>query len=46
MTALQKAEKAFTDADAAMKRGDLAAYQAKTNEAKAAVQEALRAMGR
>lgn len=46
VTALQKAEKAFTDADAAMKRGDLAAYQAKTNEAKAAVQEALRAMGR
>lgn len=44
--ALKKAEAAFTAADAALRSGDLAAYQAKTNEAKAALAEALKAMGR
>ena len=34
------------DADAALRNGDLATYQAKTNEAKQALADALRQMGR
>lgn len=44
--ALEDAEQAFADADAALRRGDLATYQAKTAEAKALVAKALRALGR
>lgn len=44
--ALERAQAAFTEADAALRNGDLATYQTKTNEAKAALEEALRAMGR
>ncbi|HHU38707.1 MAG TPA: UPF0182 family protein, partial [Propionibacterium sp.] len=46
VAALERAETAFTDAEAALRDGDLATYQAKTNEAKAALEEAIRAMGR
>ncbi|MFV0407979.1 MAG: UPF0182 family protein [Propioniciclava sp.] len=46
VAALQRAEEAFQAADAAMRGGDLGLYQEKTNEAKAALTEAIRAMGR
>ncbi|MBK8463039.1 MAG: UPF0182 family protein [Nigerium sp.] len=46
VSAMRRAEQAFTAAEAALRDGDLAAYQARTNEAKAALAEALRAMGR
>ena len=46
VAALQKAQDAFTAAEAALRSGDLATYQAKTNEAKAALAEALKGMGR
>lgn len=46
IAALQRAQDAFTAAEAALRSGDLATYQAKTNEAKAAMAEALKAMGR
>ena len=46
VTSLQRAQQAFTDADAALRNGDLATYQAKTNEAKQALADALRQMGR
>ncbi|MDN5571401.1 MAG: UPF0182 family protein [Propionibacteriaceae bacterium] len=44
--ALQRAETAFTEADAALRDGDLATYQRRTEDAKAALEEALRSMGR
>ncbi|MFP5416383.1 MAG: UPF0182 family protein [Actinomycetes bacterium] len=44
--ALQRAEQAFTAADAALAAGDLGVYQQRTNEAKEALAEAIRAMGR
>ena len=43
---LAKAQAAFEAADAALRKGDLATYQAKVNEAKAALAEALKMMGR
>lgn len=43
--ALAEAERLFTEADDALKAGDLATYQTRTNEAKAKVAEALRALG-
>ena len=43
---LEKAQQAFVAADAALRKGDLATYQATVNEAKAALAEALRLMGR
>ncbi|MFT4215675.1 MAG: UPF0182 family protein [Micropruina sp.] len=43
---LAKAQEAFVAADAALRKGDLATYQAKVDEAKAALAEALRLMGR
>ena len=46
VASMQKAEQAFTAAEAALRNGDLAAYQAKTNEAKAALADALKQMGR
>ncbi len=46
VAALQRAETAFTAAEAALQAGNLGEYQAKTNEAKAALEEAIRAMGR
>ncbi len=46
VAAMTKAQEAFTAADAALRNGDLAGYQAKTNEAKAALAEAVKAMGR
>lgn len=46
LDALQRAESAFNEAEVALREGDLATYQAKNNEAKAALEEALRAMGR
>ncbi|MFT3877893.1 MAG: UPF0182 family protein [Propioniciclava sp.] len=46
VAAMQRAEEAFTAAEAALRAGDLATYQAKTNEAKTALTEALKAMGR
>ena len=46
IASMQKAEQAFTAAEAALRNGDLAAYQAKTNEAKAALADALKQMGR
>jgi len=46
LSALQRAQDAFTAADAALRAGDLATYQARTNEARAALAEALAAMGR
>ena len=44
--ALDQAEKAFTAADKALTTGDLATYQTKIKEAEAAVQRALKALGR
>ncbi len=44
--ALDQAEKAFTEADKALTAGDLATYQTKIKEAEAAVQRALKALGR
>lgn len=44
--ALQRAQAAFDAADAALKNGDLATYQAKVNEAKQALADAAKAMGR
>lgn len=46
VAAMERAETAFTEAEAALRAGDLAGYQAKTNEAKTALEEAIRAMGR
>ena len=46
VTAMQKAEQAFTEAEAALRNGDLATYQSKTNEAKVALEDALKKMGR
>ncbi len=43
---LEKAQAAFVAADAALKRGDLAEYQKKTNEAKEALAAAMKLMGR
>ncbi len=43
---LEKSQAAFQAADAALRKGDLATYQAKVNEAKAALAEALKLMGR
>lgn len=43
---LDAANKAMADAEAALKNGDLAAYQAKVNEARAEIAKALKAMGR
>ena len=44
--ALTEAQAAFVAADKALSTGDLAAYQAKIKEAQAAVQRAVRALGR
>jgi len=44
--ALDAASQAMAAADAALKNGDLATYQAKVNEAKAQIDKALQAMGR
>ena len=44
--ALAEAETAFAAADKALRSGDLAAYQKKIEEAQAATQQALRALGR
>jgi hypothetical protein len=41
-----QAETAFAAADKALRSGDLAAYQKKIEEAQAATQQALRALGR
>ena len=43
---LDRAQTAFEAADAALRKGDLATYQSKVNEAKAALAEALKLMGR
>jgi len=43
---LDKAQTAFEAADAALRKGDLATYQSKVNEAKAALADALKLMGR
>ena len=43
--ALNEASAAFKAADKALTAGDLATYQKKTEEANAAVQRALRALG-
>lgn len=43
---LQKAQSSFEEADAALKAGDLATYQKKMTEAKAAVDAAWEAMGK
>ncbi|MFT4294808.1 MAG: UPF0182 family protein [Micropruina sp.] len=43
---LTKAQEAFVAADAALRKGDLATYQAKVDEAKAALAQALKLMGR
>ena len=43
---LEQAQRAFVAADAALKRGDLAEYQAKNDEAREALAAALKAMGR
>jgi len=43
---LQQAQDAFTAADAALRTGDLAEYQQRTEEARRALADALRAMGR
>ena len=43
---MEKSQAAFQAADAALRKGDLATYQAKVNEAKAALAEALKLMGR
>lgn len=44
--ALAAANQAMADAEAALRSGDLATYQAKVNEAKAEIAKALTAMGR
>lgn len=44
--AMDAANRAMTDAEAALRSGDLATYQAKVNEAKAEIAKALKAMGR
>jgi hypothetical protein len=44
--ALDEAGTAFAAADAALKSGDLAGYQKATNDAKAAVERAIKATGR
>ncbi len=46
MAKLDQAQKAFVAADTALRKGDLATYQAKVNEAKSALAEALKLMGR
>lgn len=46
VAALQRAQDAFTAAEAALRNGDLAGYQTKTNEARAALADAVKAMGR
>ena len=43
---LNRAQEAFEAADAALRKGDLATYQAKVNEAQAALAQALKLMGR
>jgi len=43
---LEKAQDAFVAADAALRKGDLATYQTKVNEAKEALAAALKSMGR
>ena len=43
--AVAEAQKAFTDADSALKAGNLAEYQKKTQEARAAIERAKVAMG-
>ena len=43
---MKKAETAFVAADTALKAGDLAEYQKQIGLAKAAVEAALKAMGR
>ena len=43
--AVTDAQRAFTEADEALRAGDLAAYQQKTEEAQAAVERARVAMG-
>jgi len=45
LKALNEANQAFADAEKALKGGDLATYQKKNGEAKAAVDRALKAMG-
>lgn len=44
--ALERAQQAFTDADAALRAGDLAGYQAKVGVAKQAIADAMKALGR
>ena len=46
VTELNRAQAAFEAADAALRKGDLATYQAKVNEAEAALAQALKLMGR
>ena len=46
MAKLDQAQNAFVAADAALRKGDLATYQTKVNEAKAALADALKLMGR
>lgn len=46
VAAMQRADQAMADAQKALRAGDLATYQKKNDEAKAAVAEALKAMGR
>ena len=46
VAAMDRAEQAFVDADAALRAGDLATYQTKTKEARDALAEALKSMGR
>ena len=46
MALLEKAQTAFEAADAALRKGDLATYQAKNDEARTALAEALKLMGR
>jgi len=43
---MKKAETAFTAAEAALRSGDLAEYQKQVDAAKAAVEAALKALGR
>lgn len=46
VAALQQAQDAFAAAEVALRNGDLATYQAKTNEARDALAAAVKAMGR
>ncbi len=46
VTELNRAQAAFEAADAALRKGDLATYQAKVNEAQTALAAALKLMGR